>query len=365
MIGFYGLPFTQTKTYTMKKISTILLFLGIALGSAAQQDLAINLIYPQDGDTTIASMTYTFEVCNNGSNTITAGTDLYVEFVGITGSLTSVSPFDFTVQNDLAPGNCDTFDISVNWNVTNPPITFDICLWLLGATGDYSLSGGIQYGNIAGVLTNDPTPADNEACITQTIGDNQPPTNILIDNDNMDENNSPGAIFGQLSATDPDSTDTHTFSLVNGSGSAENSLFQILGGNQLTTLVSLDYEAMSVMHIRVRVEDQATNDFEKILTLYVNDVIETGVAENSLFAPEVKVYPQPAANSAVIEFPLKDMWDGAVLNVFDASGKLVRSVSVKDARYTFDTSSLAEGLYHFQLESSATVRYRGKIVVAR
>lgn len=238
-------------------------------------------------------------------------------------------------------------------------------MWLLGVSGDYDLSGGVFWGGIASVCTGDANPADNEACITQTIGDNQPPTNIAISNDNLDENLSPGTIMGTLTATDPDTTDTHTFTLVPGSGSAENSLFQIQGGDQLVALVSFNYEAQNLMHIRVRAEDQATNDFEKILTLHVNDVFETGVEENRLAAPEVKVYPQPIADQAIIEFPLKMMYDDAVLNVYDAAGKLVRSESVSQARHTFDSNGLAEGIYQFQLQTGSKVHYRGRLVIAR
>src|SRR6185369_11515798 len=39
-----------------------------------------------------------------------------------------------------------------------------------------------------------------------------------------------GAVFGTLSATDPDAGDTFTYALVSGTGSADNAAFTLAGG---------------------------------------------------------------------------------------------------------------------------------------
>lgn len=347
----------------MKKTLLGLAFFCSSFFAFGQQDLAINLIDPMDQDTTIANMTYTFEVTNNGSNTIASGTDLFVEFVGITGSLTNSTPFDVTLTSDLTPGSTQTLDVSVNWNVTNPPITFDICLWLLGTSGDYDLSSGASWGGIAAVLTNDANPADNEACIEQTIGDNQAPTNILLSNTTVDENQSPGILVGTFSTVDPDSTDTHSYALVGGSGSQDNNLFQIQGGNGLVALVSFDYETDNVLHIRVETEDGPGNTYSKIFTINVNDLADVGIADHALNVPEVKVYPQPFNETTRLEFPVKAFRGNAVLKVYDASGKLVKAEAVNNNTHVFYREELAEGLYQFQLEVDGNVQYRGRLVV--
>jgi hypothetical protein len=347
----------------MKSIVTFI-FCVISLGSFAQQDLAIELIYPQTGDTTVANMTYVFKVWNNGSTTIPSGTALAVEFVGIGGSLTNTTPFSVTPATDLLPGGCDTFNLAVSWNVVNPPTTFDICLWLLGPAGSYDLSGGVYWGQISSVLTNDPTPLDNETCIVQTIGDNVPATNITLSNNTINENEVVGTPVGLLTTTDPDSADTHVYTFVNGSGSQDNADFQI-SGSILISAVTFDYEAQSTLHVRIQTEDQMTNTYEKIFTINVIDLAEVGIESTALDVPQVKVYPQPFSDQTIIEFPVKVMRDDAMLHVYDAAGKLVSTEAIQDSRHAFNRNSLADGIYQFHVISNDQIAYRGRIVVGQ
>ena len=55
-------------------------------------------------------------------------------------------------------------------------------------------------------------------------------------------------------ATDADAGDSHTFTLVSGSGDTDNSAFTI-SGNQLLTARIINFEVETSLSIRVRAED--------------------------------------------------------------------------------------------------------------
>jgi len=87
--------------------------------------------------------------------------------------------------------------------------------------------------------------------------ENNVPTNLVLDNSSIMENNTAGAVIGQLDVSDLDATDTHTFTLVAGSGDTDNAAFSI-SGDDLIISGSADYETQTSYAIRVRATD--TND---------------------------------------------------------------------------------------------------------
>ena len=70
----------------------------------------------------------------------------------------------------------------------------------------------------------------------------------------MAENQAAGTAVGTFSTTDPDAGDTHTYTLVAGTGDTDNASFQISGG-QLQTAAMFDFETKSSYTIRVRTTD--------------------------------------------------------------------------------------------------------------
>jgi hypothetical protein len=105
--------------------------------------------------------------------------------------------------------------------------------------------------------------------------DNTAPTEITLSNATLAENNAPGATVGTLSATDANVGDTHTFTLVAGTGDTNNASFAIVG-NSLAVVVSADFETKSSYSVRVRATDNGTGNltFEKAFTITITDVVE-------------------------------------------------------------------------------------------
>jgi hypothetical protein len=102
---------------------------------------------------------------------------------------------------------------------------------------------------------------------------NSPPTDINLSNASVAENQPIDTLVGTLSTADSDPTSTFTYTLVSGTGSADNSSFSILG-NTLRTTASFNYEARTQYSVRIRTTDQGGLSLEKRFTIQVTDLPE-------------------------------------------------------------------------------------------
>ncbi len=107
----------------------------------------------------------------------------------------------------------------------------------------------------------------------QGTGINGAPTDIALSPVTIAEGNAANATVGTLSATDPDAGDTHTFALVSGTGSTDNTSFTISGASLRLTPVA-DYETKASYALRVRATDAGGLWVERALTVTVTDVSE-------------------------------------------------------------------------------------------
>ena len=88
----------------------------------------------------------------------------------------------------------------------------------------------------------------NVSNIDETLANN-PPTAIALSNTLVAENEPIGTLIGRLTTTDADTSDTHSYSLADGTGNTDNGLFSI-SGDSLLLAGALDYETDSTLNIR-------------------------------------------------------------------------------------------------------------------
>jgi len=121
---------------------------------------------------------------------------------------------------------------------------------------------------------------------------NEAPTAVSLEDSEVAENQPVGTVVGTLSSTDPDSADTHSYSLVSGPGSDDNALFAIGGisGDELQTGVIFDDEAGGTYSVRVRSTDDGSGNlyFEQQFTIYITHQVT--IAWNPSFSPAVVGY---------------------------------------------------------------------------
>jgi len=103
--------------------------------------------------------------------------------------------------------------------------------------------------------------------------ENQVPTDILLSNSSIAENNAIGTSIGIFETNDPDANDTHTYQLIDGDGSDDNNLF-IIEDNLLKSAVIFDFENRSSYSIRVEATDQAEAKIEKVFSIEIEDIFE-------------------------------------------------------------------------------------------
>ena len=125
------------------------------------------------------------------------------------------------------------------------------------------------------VQTTDQTGRSFQRTFTITVTTaNQAPTSIALSNSAVNENVAIGSTVGTLSTIDPNPADTHTYSLVTGTGSTDNASFSI-SGNNLVTASSLDFETKSSYSVRIRSTDSTGLFTEQTFTITVTNVNET------------------------------------------------------------------------------------------
>ena len=116
--------------------------------------------------------------------------------------------------------------------------------------------------------------------VTITVNDlNETPTDIALSNSAVDENvdTTGGYSVGTLTATDPDASDTQTYTIV---GGADAALFTIGGAGSDELILDdgvLNFETQGSYQVTVRVTDSGTPGltYDETVTITVNDLNET------------------------------------------------------------------------------------------
>jgi hypothetical protein len=117
---------------------------------------------------------------------------------------------------------------------------------------------------------------------------NQAPTAIALSNSSVAENQPAGTLVGTFSTTDPDSGDTFAYTLVSGTGDADNASFTLDAGGDLKTAAPFDFEARSSYSVRVRSTDAGGLSVEKVFAINVTNVNE---------APAITSFTVPASGT--------------------------------------------------------------------
>ena len=144
--------------------------------------------------------------------------------------------------------------------------------------------GDIVGGNTYSVRVRSSDGAlDREEVLLIAVKDiNEAPTDIVLDWSSVYENSAVGTVVGSLTSTDQDNGDTHTYSLVTGTGSEDNGRFSIVG-NELRLAFVPDHEnpvdmgataGNNTYSVRVRSSDGALGR-EEVFVVRVLDSNDT------------------------------------------------------------------------------------------
>lgn len=200
-------------------------------------------------------------------------------------------------------------------------------------------AGTVDFDPGAG--TSDLTSAGTDDVFVSKLS--QAPSDITLSNNTVAENSPNGTTVGNLGAVDPSPGDTHTFSLVAGTGDTDNSSFQV-SGTTLQTNAVFDFEAKSTYSIRLRATDRDGFTYEEVFSVTVTDA-----NDDPMVTSIPSANPNPALVQEMVTLSVSatdqdgdtltytwDFKDGAagtgasVTHAFPAAGTYAVSVTVED-----------------------------------
>ena len=259
--------------------------------SAADGGGAIEMI-DASGASTLTINHSTVTQNSTPANDIAGGIDVYLNKIIISNSI---------VGNNTNGNASSARDISLDVSNSNTQASsynlYTTAPFSTSGTGDLLNKSAAELGLLAlannggGVKTLALTPASlarnsaTGALTTDARGitrDSKPDRgayevqaafDITLSASAINENVAANSIVGTLSSQDNDAGDTFTYSLVSGTGDADNASFNI-SGSGLRITNSPDFEAKNSYTVHVRTTDQDGFIYEKVFAITVNDLPE-------------------------------------------------------------------------------------------
>ncbi len=191
----------------------------------------------------------------------------------------SSSSFNENVESgstvtELSSSDPDTSDthtysfVSGSGDTDNDSFTIDGSSLKIKASPDYETKSSYSIR----LQTTDSNGETYAKAFTLSVnGINETPYNISLSSSSFNNNVESGSTVTELSSSDPDTSDTHTYSLVSGSGDTDNNSFTI-DGSSLKIKASPDYETKSSYSIRLQTTDSNGETYAKAFTLSVNNL---------------------------------------------------------------------------------------------
>ncbi|MBK9318954.1 MAG: cadherin repeat domain-containing protein [Bacteroidetes bacterium] len=143
-----------------------------------------------------------------------------------------------------------------------------------------------------------------EAVVLNVTNVNEVPLTLMLSADSIAENEAAGTLVSNLSATDTDNNDSHTYQLVTGTGDADNSSFSI-SGNTLLSAASFDFEIKNSYSIRLRATDAGGLFTDSAMIIRITDINESTTAIGEVNKPEgIIISPNPATHILEINAPV-------------------------------------------------------------
>ncbi|MEW6359822.1 MAG: Ig-like domain-containing protein [Planctomycetota bacterium] len=257
-------------------------------GASALQSLAA-------GESVVDTFSYTVSDDFGGSDTATVsititGVNDAPTANGDSGSTNEDSAFTTgnVLANDTDPDTSDTLAVSgldttgtlgLVTNNGDGTFTYD-------PNGQFEdLAVGEQATDTFQYTVSDGNGGTNTATVTVTItGVNDQPT-VNPQEFSIDENSANGASVGSVVASDPDTSDTLTYSIIGGTGSTAFAINSDTGEITVADTTQLDWEATHRFTIDVQISDGNGGADSATMTINLNDVPDPNIVLEDSVAP--------------------------------------------------------------------------------
>ncbi|WP_269617420.1 DUF4214 domain-containing protein [Prochlorococcus marinus] len=290
-----------------------------------KSDYAIRLQTSDDnGGTYQKALIFSVNNQNDAPTNLAASASSFNEHIAAGATVATLS------STDQDSGDSHTYSlVSGTGSTDNSAFTISGNSLKISASPDYETKSSYAIR----LQTSDGNGGTYQKALIFSVNNLYAPTNISLNKTTFDENIVAGTAVVTLSSTDADAGDSHTYSLVSGTGDTDNSAFTI-SGNSLKIAASPDYETKTSYNIRLQTSD-STETFAKEFTLYVNDRIDTYAATDiSLSATSFN--ENIAAGTAVATLSSTDIDPGESHTYTLLSG----SGDTDNSAFTIDGTSL-------------------------
>ena len=181
---------------------------------------------------------------------------------------------------------------------------------------------------------------------------NEAPTDITLNVTQISENNTVNQKIGNFSSADPNTGDTHTYTLVSGTGDTDNGEFKIEAGALAANAV-FNFEEKSSYSIRVRTTDAGNLTFEKSFTITIVDANDAPTAIST--GSEASIIENSEVETVVTTFTTTDEDPGDTHTYTLVAG----NGDTDNASFTIEGDALQVAeVFDFETKSSYSVRLR-------
>ncbi|HWK55829.1 MAG TPA: Ig-like domain-containing protein [Parapedobacter sp.] len=173
-----------------------------------------------------------------------------------------------------------------NVQYTGPTTTTDRNTWLARITDIANWDGtDDDEEDLENPITNAPEP------IVDIAPPNNPPTDIALSNTSVDQSTGVNAVVGTLTSTDPDASDTHSYTLATGAGDDHNGSFNLDVNSGVWTLRANNAAALvaGIYSVRIQTDDNNGGTYQEAFGITVVDDIAPTV--NNVAVPANGTYP--------------------------------------------------------------------------
>lgn len=206
------------------------------------------------------------------ANAVNHDSKISVDFLAYTG--TDILTFELAEQTGPATidnGESSTVTVEVVAGTDISALTPTI---MVSQSATVSPASGVEQDFTTSVTytvtAEDGGEADMEVTVTEALAT---PTDIILSSASINENGSINDVVGDLSSVDASFDDTHTYTLIAGTGDADNASFNV-NGSELRASESFDFETKSSYNIRIQTDDNNGGLFEKAFIISISDVNE-------------------------------------------------------------------------------------------
>jgi len=253
-----------------------------------------------------------------------------------------------TTDEDLSDSHTYTL-VSGEGSADNGNFTISGASLLTGTTFDYQT----QQQHYIRVRTTDSGGLHIEKTFIINILDiNVPPTNLTLSGSTIQENLPAGTLIGVLNTVDPDPDNTHTYTLVSGTGSENNAAFNVVG-NQLLSAQSYNFETQGTLNLRLRTTDNYGSFFEKAFTVSVTDINEP---PTSLSLSKNTINENQPAGTSIGVFSMADpdLTDSHTFQLVSGEGDTHNSLF-----HISGAGLLTKAVFNFEQQAAYTIRVQG------